>query len=360
MGDNNQNPTEAMSVNMTPDSQSQNPLKRVANSPAEGNPTSSSSDSVIKPAKFIIRDGSISESGDGPTKTPTSPSKDYIKQQVLKAIASKEFLSKLTSLITDIVTDTVVSSMQAFEPKMTEFDDKIGCLITSVELLQGDVNVVKSKKNSTLSQAINIDNLMADMVFVKKQLLEKDNLIESLNKRIEHLESYSRRNAIRISNIPMTDTPGNDPIWMVAFCKEHLGVTLHISEIGRMHRTGKSVAGKPRDILVKFVSYLSRSKIYSKRAFLSSALNPNPKMGVFFNEHLTGQRASLFYKARQGVKDRKISATWTYDGSIITRQILGKDTPTSKWDNSNELTTYLAGLDVLPMPVVYGPEPNPN
>ncbi len=120
-----------------------------------------------------------------------------------------------------------------------------------------------------------------------------------------------------------------------------------------MHRTGPKSDTKPQDILVKFTSYLNRAKVFSKRSFLSSAKNLRPKKGVYINEHLTKQRATLFYIGRAGVKARKLTSAWTHDGATITKIQPGLKSPTKKWLQIEELTEYLSGLEVLPEPPPY-------
>ena len=292
-------------------------------------------------------DGDAEENLDDNFASPlSSPSKLSIKEQIMKALSGQEFLEKMSM----VVTDCVVNSMSSYEPKIQEFDDKIGHLIASVEILQSELNNLKSKSGPHAVSGI-ITTLVSDVKILKEHMTAKDDLISSLNKRVEHLEAYSRRNAVRISNIPVDETPGNDPEWMVNFAEKNLGVQLNIHEIGRMHRTGPSSPTRPRDILIKFIGYLSRAKVYSKKSYLHSSTNPHHRKDVFINEHLTPQRSSLFYLARAGVKGRKLSASWTHDGAVITKVLPDKDSPTKKWLHNKELITYLAGLPILPEPI---------
>ncbi len=344
-------------------------LKRHATSPPDASTSSLSVSNPLKAAKLQFVStmtpptpkpkpsdtasslAANSGSDDVFTSPSASPTKMSIHDQVLKALSGDDFREKIAC----VVTETVVATMSGLEPKIVEFDDKIANLTATTEILQAEINVLKSKPKFTGANADSItaslNALKEDVERFKKMSSAKDELILNLTKRVEHLESYSRRNAIRISNIDDSETRGNDPTWMVEFARKHLGVTLYEGEIGRMHRTGPRVTGKPRDILVKFISYNVRARVYSKRAFLKDATNPNKKEGVFLNEHLTKQRSTLFYKAREGTKARKITSTWTYDGAVITRQLPGKDTPTKSWSHMKDLAEYLGGLEILPIPV---------
>ncbi len=104
-------------------------------------------------------------------------------------------------------------------------------------------------------------------------------MIEKQNSRIEDLEQYGRRNGIRISGIPEGDTNGHSVGWLKDFAKDHLKLNIHESTVSRMHRVGKppppdAPKARPREILVKFISYQYRKNFLSKNKFLRSDDNP--------------------------------------------------------------------------------------
>ncbi len=356
--------------NMTPEVSST--LKRDANSPPDVSISTGATNTLIKPAKlvkltsdagsFITNLGaSVNPGEDDPNlnffqSPPTSPAKLSIKEQIHNALSGPEFLAKIAL----IVSATVEAALPPIEPQLEVFEEKIGNLTTGMEILQSDLNDIKNQTSAPHAIASAVKNLLSDVDMLKKQMKAKDDLIMTLNKRVEHLEAYSRRNAIRITNIPTAETRGNDPDWMVNFASKHMGVNLNIHEIGRMHRTGPLTPGKPRDILVKFIGYYSRAKIFSKKTFLTSHDNPERRPGVYINEHLTQQRANLFFLARKGVKARKITASWTYDGSVITKLDPGKETPIRRWDHNSELIQYLTNLPTLPPPVIEEDDTTPT
>ena len=77
-----------------------------------------------------------------------------------------------------------------------------------------------------------------------------------------------------------------------------LGVPLQPWEIGRSHRVGKPRNdGTPRPILVKFISYNVRHRIYEARKLIKDI--PSLKRKVYFNEDLTRLNGKLAFEARQ-------------------------------------------------------------
>lgn len=180
-------------------------------------------------------------------------------------------------------------------------------------------------------QAI-VDGVLAGLQ-QKIQKLEKEN--EELRTRVDKLEhdvdaalQYIRRNCLRISGIPET-TIEQDPNShnntthhnheptdeKVRKISRALEVKVDTSDIDRSHRIGKQQPGKTRDIIVKFTSYRARNALYRARVGLKACGYP----GVFLNEDLTRMRSSLFYRARQLVKDRFLNGAWTYDGTIMVK-----------------------------------------
>ena len=99
-------------------------------------------------------------------------------------------------------------------------------------------------------------------------------------KIVDHTEQYSRRNSLRISGLK----ENTDVIVTI-------GCDLHLDEIDKTHRVGKPDPARTRhrEILVKFVLYRARHKLYKMR----KNLKDNGYDGVFLNEDLTKTRSNV-------------------------------------------------------------------
>ncbi|XP_052281055.1 adhesive plaque matrix protein-like [Dreissena polymorpha] len=95
-----------------------------------------------------------------------------------------------------------------------------------------------------------------------------------------------------------------------------MGADVLIGEIDRSHRTGKPGGPQPRPILVKFVSYRARQKLYSLRRNLKTN---KEHARVFINEDLTQRRAQLLFVARGLAKAKRIESAWSADGIVLIR-----------------------------------------
>ncbi|WAR08449.1 DIAP2-like protein [Mya arenaria] len=106
-----------------------------------------------------------------------------------------------------------------------------------------------------------------------------------------------------------------------------VGCAISLADIDRSHRLGKPKAGalqssanRPRDVVVKFVSYRARSIFMRSK----SKLKDTNFKGVFINEHLTPLRSDIFYLAMQLVKKRAIDIALTFDGTIKIKISTGR------------------------------------
>ena len=145
--------------------------------------------------------------------------------------------------------------------------------------------------------------------FLEKKV---DKLSYELNQsvlKVDELEQYDRRNSLRLSvNTKEEDVENTDEI--VVNVAKKLGVDIECSDISRSHRVGRP-GSKPRPILVKFVSYRMREKLYSNRKKMAK--------NTYISEDLTRYRQGLFYKARHEQKKGVFSHAWTKDGRVLAR-----------------------------------------
>jgi hypothetical protein len=93
-----------------------------------------------------------------------------------------------------------------------------------------------------------------------------------------------------------------------------LSVAVYPSDIDRVHRIGKidENDSRPRVMIVKFVSYDVRSRVYKSRRNAFAA-------GIYINDHLTRRRADLLYQARLLKIAGKVENAWSYDGNVMLK-----------------------------------------
>ena len=137
----------------------------------------------------------------------------------------------------------------------------------------------------------------------------------------DNAEQYSRRNCLRISDVPENNDEVTDNI--VLDLATAIDADIKLEDIDRSHRLGKpksrdssdDTPARPRDIIVKFSIYRARQKVYKARALTKQ----RGYKGIFINEDLTKNRSLLLYEARRRFKSKQLQGAWSSDGTILIK-----------------------------------------
>lgn len=175
------------------------------------------------------------------------------------------------------------------------------------------LSVIEAVKESYQSLSDEVKSLREENELLKILNGELEKKVSDVVDANETLEQYGRRNSVRISGVPVRQNEVTDEI--VLDIAQALGVAMDVSEIDRSHRVGKPT-NRNRDILVKFVSYRSRQKLYSRRKDLR---DNDATMGTFINEDLTRCRSNILYEARLSATGENaiFKAAYSSDGKIF-------------------------------------------
>ena len=227
-------------------------------------------------------------------------------------------------------------------------------------LMSGDIRAdIKSAIKEAVQEATSLfKEEVQELRTENSRLHEACNTLEKrvyeLEMEKDSLEQYSRRNSLRIAGIPEEEGEETDKI--VLGLAADLNIELNQTEIDRSHRVGKpvptgSAARGPakrrcRDIIVKFVSYNARDRLFKVRRELRG-LGGNKL--VYINEDLTRNRSKLLYVARTLVRGKKIKSAYSSDGKIFirdfsdTRHIIRTDSELTKYGDLGAATPNRPG-----------------
>ena len=243
-----------------------------------------------------LKDNKQSESFVEQSDSVTSDLSIMADEKAINNAGVQRATSGTTSTITLQETDLITIAdilRQTFEPQMSYMAKSI-------------VDGVIAGLNSTI-QALQKEN---------KSLRDR---VEMLEARADASEQYSRRNCLRIAGVP-EDANENTDVYIIDLARA-IEADVSLDDIERSHRVGKQIASssRPRDIIVKFLSYRTRRKFYGAR----TKTKKSGYTGVFINEDLTKPRRKLLLKARQMVKFRHLNSAWSSDGNILVRDSSG-------------------------------------
>lgn len=137
----------------------------------------------------------------------------------------------------------------------------------------------------------------------------------------DDLEQYTRRQSIRIAGIPEFFFESTDDE-VLKFSNDVLNSQLEPGEIDRSHRVGPPRSNdsnqKPREIIVRFVSYKSRQKLLKCKKTMHE-FNKSIGTNYLMYEDLTRKRSELAYNARWLKNNNFIKETWTFDGKVFIK-----------------------------------------
>ena len=153
-----------------------------------------------------------------------------------------------------------------FQPNIAQvakdsFQSQISELVTTI--VSGALEGL-NKKLENLEKCN--DDLEEENATKKKENSELQKRVKSLESAVDAGEQYSRRNCVRVSG--MMELTGESTDNILLDIAEAIDVNIDIRDIDRIHRLGKpgtvdEPRTKPRDIIVKFVSYRLQNMLKS-------------------------------------------------------------------------------------------------
>ena len=263
------------------------------------------------------------------SSTPSSSSSSI--QPVKKAKIPSDSTEPDKQNPIDPTTQTIIESVTA------ALKDTISEQVTtSVKAMaQSVADIISTSLNDRMT-AIEADNkyLHEQIDHLSKRVNDLESSSTAGDRRIDAAEQYSRRNCLRISGVKEKKAEVTyDVILQIA---EVCGVDLSLSEIDRSHRlqqftpANPSARKRPRDIIVKFVSYRSRNKFFRGKSHLK---NNTSFPSVYINEDLTRLRTNLLKEARLLVKNNVLHCAWSFDGRIYIKKPDGSRRTISSLDD---------------------------
>lgn len=189
---------------------------------------------------------------------------------------------------------------------------------------------IKTLATSAISECVEGGNFLEDIaqkvaaIVVKQlddrfeQLLKKYTALENrvntlerekeeLNKKVDFLEQYTRRNSVRVFGIPEKKNENTDELVLEVF-NNNLGLQITAENVDRSHRVGayNPVSKKPRGIIVKFTSYRYRNLVFQNKKKLKGT-----KLTI--KEDLTRNRLEVLNCAADQFGYKNV---WTRDGAV--------------------------------------------
>lgn len=151
---------------------------------------------------------------------------------------------------------------------------------------------------------------------LRKKVSTLSDTVDKLELEIDDQEQYSRRNCLLVHGIVEERRENTDEL-IIDIIKNDVDIEISENDIDRTHRIGapRNPGEKPRPIIVKFVRYNVRKKVFGNKKRLKGK-------NTSITESLTKYRMGKLKQAREEFGFDKV---WTYDGKILF-----KDDPKQK------------------------------
>lgn len=169
-----------------------------------------------------------------------------------------------------------------------------------------------NKVMSTMSTTIKV---------MAEKLKEKDDIIEDLSARVNHLEQYGRKCNIEFTGVKVEGSE-NLPLIVLNAAKK-MDINIDESHIETVHRL-PAKNGKIPNIIVEFSSRKVRDEFINKKNTHVIKCENLVKGGgnerVFVNENLSPYYKSLFWKTKNVAKEKKYKYVWFKYGKILVKK----------------------------------------
>ncbi|KAJ4448744.1 hypothetical protein ANN_00135 [Periplaneta americana] len=230
---------------------------------------------------------------------------------------------------------------------------------------EGSANLIKDAVVSELQRSIDFNSeVIQDL---KQTIEQRDRKIGELERKVDDLEQYQRRQCVRIFGIE--EEVGENTDKLVVELATNIGVELKVEDIDRSHRVGRTTSdGRPRPIIVKFCSYRKRSEVFfNKKRLKGSGMtlreDLTKKVGFTFTHYvseLVGGPIDGEYKLEQyhchwGFRSDK-GSEHTVDGQSFAGELHLVHWNSSKYESFGEAAGHPDGLAVLGVLLKVGKE----
>lgn len=153
--------------------------------------------------------------------------------------------------------------------------------------------------------------------------------VMALERKVDDLEQYSRRNCVELQGIP--EEKNETVMEIVKNVGKALNMDITDDMVDACHRVGNkqdSTASRPRGIIVKFVRRFDKELLVSKRRdkkrdFSTRHIGLSVDKPIFVNKSLSPVRRRLLGLAREVKKTRGVKYLWLRGGNILMRKTDG-------------------------------------
>ena len=234
--------------------------------------------------KSLMMAGDV-ESNPGPKPETAAQAKES------QSLDPKEVMEAILSLKSDVsdLRSTMVENQKLILGRLGKMEKDIETVKAEVAELGKDQVILKDE----------VEVLKDEVSFNGSKGLD-------LSFTLDRLEQYTRKNSVRAYDIPEEEGEHLQEK-MLKVLNDELNVKLNSNDIDIIHRVGRFSPGKPRAVLIKFMSHKSKELVMR---------NKRKATGVKFREDLATNVKKAFDHISINRRNYNVESVWTIDGRI--------------------------------------------
>ena len=144
-------------------------------------------------------------------------------------------------------------------------------------------------------------------------------MLYSIEIQSNNLDQYSRRSNIEIRNIPENITQRNLENYVLKVMVS-IGINLQSYDLVAVHRLGKFVVNKNRNVIVRFINRKNAFACLRNSKKLATS-NSHEYRKLFIIENLCPSNKKIFSYLYKLKKENKIKSVWTFNGVVFFQKI---------------------------------------
>ncbi|KAG8237159.1 hypothetical protein J437_LFUL011208 [Ladona fulva] len=146
-------------------------------------------------------------------------------------------------------------------------------------------------------------DLHEQLNYIMSRISILENVSTRFNEKLDDLEQYSRRNCLLIHGLQ--ESAKEDCLAVTKeFLTFNLGIQVNPCMLDRAHRIDKQRESKSRHMIVKFINYQDRARVWQAKKSLKSS-------GFVITESLTSYRMKLLNETRELLdKSKSVDLRW--------------------------------------------------
>ena len=156
-----------------------------------------------------------------------------------------------------------------------------------------------------------IKTLKSEIEEKNKRIGDLESKVVNLEKSHNDLEQYGRRQSIRLNNVPLPDVADCEQVVLNVLNKAMpVHEKINADEIERCHPIGKPNRKGNRQVIVKFLSYKTKARVYGARFNLKN---------IYMSEDLTKSNQAVALMLLKSKKAKKVLKFWSRDAKFYAK-----------------------------------------